>query len=430
MIMERTGATSSAGRAMGPAGRSRWTHLRAAPPGVTAAFLTVEALALALIITTMILWPTTVLDLMHLGFLLVLAIGQAELSLGVERVRRTMADTTHINMTSVWTFAGVLLLPPGLAALLAVVVYLHLWFRIWRDMTKRPAYRVVYCTAAAVVACFAGSAVLALFDLPRTWSGATPSMLAWTTAAVAFTATNAAVIAISVHLHTSSRSIAELIGGWNENALELATICLGGLTAVAILAEPWLALFVLLPTIVLHRSVLVQQLEIVANSDPKTGLLNAAGWRDRCESVLSRAARTGTEAAVLMIDLDHFKRVNDLFGHVAGDEVLKQVAITIETHVRDYDVVGRFGGEEFVVLLPSATRDEALMIAERVRYAVTQLQVVIDDDAPLIDGLSTSIGVATFPENPAHRLIETADAACYAAKREGRNRVSIQLGHT
>jgi diguanylate cyclase (GGDEF)-like protein len=133
--------------------------------------------------------------------------------------------------------------------------------------------------------------------------------------------------------------------------------------------------------------------------------------------------------AVLMIDLDHFKRINDTYGHLTGDDVLAAVAVAISGAVRQGDTVGRFGGEEFVVLLPGIGRADVLGIAERVRVAVGELNVVISTGGGTIrvGGLSVSIGVARFPDaGPAlDDVLRSADAALYRAKDAGRNRVAV-----
>jgi diguanylate cyclase (GGDEF)-like protein len=130
-----------------------------------------------------------------------------------------------------------------------------------------------------------------------------------------------------------------------------------------------------------------------------------------------------------MVDLDHFKRVNDTYGHLAGDEVLKAVAGTMRRSVRDYDTVGRFGGEEFVVLLPGLRNRDVLATAERIRRAISQLRVPLPDSDIVLSTLSASIGVAVYPDaaSGVDELVHAADAALYRAKRAGRNRVVSSL---
>jgi diguanylate cyclase (GGDEF)-like protein len=174
----------------------------------------------------------------------------------------------------------------------------------------------------------------------------------------------------------------------------------------------------------LHRNVLLKQLEEAATKDEKLGIYNFIGWQAIAQRELERAQRTrDTTLGVLMVDLDHFKKVNDVYGHLAGDAVLKAVAATISGQIRGYDSVGRFGGEEFVVLLPGVSEREAVTAAERIRIAVTTVEVTEESD--LISGLSVSIGVALYPGagTAIEKLISAADAALYRAKNGGRNQV-------
>lgn len=157
-----------------------------------------------------------------------------------------------------------------------------------------------------------------------------------------------------------------------------------------------------------------------ASVDPLTGLLNRRGFGEATARMIEREAKAGRPVTVLIFDIDHFKSVNDRFGHAAGDDVLKVFANVVGNSLRITDLVGRVGGEEFAALLPCAM-DEAVLAAERVREAFEASGVAIDD-APL--ETTVSIGVAG---GPAHTELEvlmaSADTALYQAKRGGRNRV-------
>ncbi|WSE35427.1 GGDEF domain-containing protein [Amycolatopsis rhabdoformis] len=361
--------------------------------------------------------------------LVVLGIAQAEMSRRIERLRRWMSGQTHINVTSVWYLAGAFLLPPAWVALLALVLYLHLWLRVWRSVRTRPAHRFLASTAWAMLSCFAASAVLTIDHLNdatlNTWHG----VLALIAAAAVFEVVNMALVAAGIYLYTGSRLAADLVGTWEDNAFEIATLCLGGLAALALVAQPVLVVFVVAPLLLLHRYLLLkQQLQVAAVTDEKTGLLNTAGWHDLATREFTRARRRGpgSEFAVLMIDLDHFKRINDTYGHLTGDEVLAAVAVAIEDAVRQSDTVGRFGGEEFVVLLPATGGTPVLAIAERVRVAVGELTVKVGGTVQ-VGGLSVSVGVAGYPEagDTLDQVLRSADAALYRAKDAGRNRVAV-----
>ncbi|GAA4419591.1 GGDEF domain-containing protein [Acidovorax lacteus] len=161
-------------------------------------------------------------------------------------------------------------------------------------------------------------------------------------------------------------------------------------------------------------------MEALATRDPLTGLLNRREWVRLTEQALLRAQRQGAPLSLLMVDLDHFKAVNDVHGHSAGDDVLRLVASTMADTVRQTDCLARFGGEEFVLLLPDTPATSALLLAERVRVRLAEAP-------PAVPGVhvTASIGVATWSpgQEPAlQRLLQQADEAMYEAKRQGRNR--------
>ena len=156
--------------------------------------------------------------------------------------------------------------------------------------------------------------------------------------------------------------------------------------------------------------------------DAKTGLLTAAAFSQRTAHELSRAARDQTTIAVLMIDVDNFKRVNDRYGHLVGDAVLGDIARNLAAALRAYDVLARFGGDEFVALLPNTTPPDALAVARRL--GTSGLTDRLEDE------ITISIGIATSPgsSSTTTQLLEAADQALYTAQRAGRNQVRIAAG--
>ena len=206
-----------------------------------------------------------------------------------------------------------------------------------------------------------------------------------------------------------------------------AGLCAGVLVTIACTLS-WAMLVVALPPVILlQRSLLHQQLRAAAQSDPKTGLLNAVAWQREAEQRIRRARRTGGAAAILLVDIDHFKRVNDTYGHLAGDELLAATASTLGQHVRACDVLGRFGGEEFVAVLPGAGQQEACRIAERLRGRVRDIAVAARGATAPNDTVTVtvSIGVAALglDGEDLFELLAAADAALYRAKKSGRDRV-------
>jgi diguanylate cyclase (GGDEF)-like protein len=157
-----------------------------------------------------------------------------------------------------------------------------------------------------------------------------------------------------------------------------------------------------------------------ASVDPLTGLFNRRGFAEACTRVIEREAKAGRPATVMIFDIDHFKSINDRFGHPAGDEILKLFATVVQNNLRITDLSGRIGGEEFAALLPCAL-EEGLIVAERVRE-VFQASGIVSDDGPV--DTTVSIGVAGGPAGTELEvLLAAADTALYQAKRGGRNRV-------
>ena len=172
-----------------------------------------------------------------------------------------------------------------------------------------------------------------------------------------------------------------------------------------------------------------RKLEELASRDGLTGVLNRRALDERLVEAFSYFARRGAPLSLAMVDLDHFKQINDNYGHQAGDDVLQEAARRVNSVVREYDTVGRYGGEEFLVLLPDTPVEEATTIAERIRSILADSPISTRDGEQI--SATTSIGLATA--DPAFRggmkdVIESADAALYRAKRSGRNRVEHGVG--
>ncbi len=161
-------------------------------------------------------------------------------------------------------------------------------------------------------------------------------------------------------------------------------------------------------------------------TDALTGVFNRRHLFSRLELEVARAQRFGSPLSVAMVDIDHFKRLNDTHGHPAGDEVLKLVASLLQGAVRKVDTVARYGGEEFMVLLPRSERDEAFEVAEELRLLIAQTAFPHADQQPG-GRITVSIGVASFQRDgeSIEALVDAVDAALYASKRGGRNKVSL-----
>lgn len=168
-----------------------------------------------------------------------------------------------------------------------------------------------------------------------------------------------------------------------------------------------------------------QESELLACTDYLTGLLNRRAFMDRFEAEVSRAKRERTPLGLILADIDHFKRTNDTYGHQMGDVVLQKFAECISRLSRSYDFIGRYGGEEFIICLPGASREQLSSIAERMRKVVYDQLVPLSDNSEFVT-ITASFGVASLEggvEESVDSLIKKADEALYRAKAEGRNRV-------
>jgi diguanylate cyclase (GGDEF)-like protein len=167
-----------------------------------------------------------------------------------------------------------------------------------------------------------------------------------------------------------------------------------------------------------------KRIEHMAENDALTGLRNRHYLQKVLPALLANAASTKDHLSVIMLDVDHFKHYNDTNGHPEGDKVLVQLAEILNRSTRQYDVCSRYGGEEFLIVLPTANRERARSIAERIRGAVEQAAFPHGERQPL-GRVTASFGVATFPDHGSgsSELIERADQALYLSKQRGRNRI-------
>jgi diguanylate cyclase (GGDEF)-like protein len=403
-------------------------RLRRLPPAARGYLIGVEAAAVVATVVLAIRYPVTSRAAVLFAIIVALGVLAAEATKRVEGMRRRFSDTPHVNMSSVWTLSAALVTTPALAATTTVLLYLHLWHRSWRQVTGMHPFRVVFSVCPVVLSCHA--AFLVEVALP----GALPPdssrpavLLTLVLVIVVYWCVNSGLVGLAISLLRGDRSLGRLLGSWSENSLEYATLSVGALTALLLSWYAWSVVLVMLPLFVLHRSVLVRQLEHAATTDDKTGLLNVGTWRALADAELERGTRHDQQLAVLMVDLDFFKGVNDRYGHLAGDQALRAVAETMRGVVRGSDLVGRFGGEEFVILVSGVDSAATVEIGNRICERVRGLRV----EDPITGGsypdlrLTVSVGVATFPDagRDLDELLMKADAALFAAKDAGRDRV-------
>jgi len=254
-------------------------------------------------------------------------------------------------------------------------------------------------------------------------------LLAAAAAGLAQWVVNQSLIMTAVKLAEPATRIRDAVFGRESLHNDATELCAALLVAVGLTIND-LTLIIALPLVtLLQRSFRHTQLLNEARADAKTGLLNAATWEREAAAEVVRAVRTGSPLAVALLDLDRFKQINDTYGHLLGDDVLRQIAATITQILRDYDLAGRFGGEEFVMLLPQTRAVDAFRIAERVRSHISHLPIYANgasgsERVPV----TVSIGVAALDAGSRRELTEllaAADAALYRAKASGRDQVQM-----
>ncbi|RSD17185.1 GGDEF domain-containing protein [Amycolatopsis eburnea] len=391
----------------------RWALWRLPRRGQVLYLVTVDVLAVAAVALAAVRFPPLPGLLGPFALLLGGMLVSAELARPVERHREDTLLGPGVDTP--WVFAGVLVLRPGFAVALIALSALHQWFRVRR----RPVYRQVFGAAATALAGLVAGAFLTatgVRPLGEVLDSRTVLLLA--VAGVVFLAVNAALVTAA----DGPRRPREAAPG---HAFDAAMTAFGLPLAWAVVAAPLLVPVLAGATVVLHRGGLGRGRRDHVTLDPGTGVLTAASWRGAAEAQLDRLGGHGAGPAVLLLDLDHFRRLNDRYGPRVGDAVLRAVADTLRDEVRAADLVGRSGGEEFAVLLAGTGRFDAMAIAERIRLRIASTLVALkaSGDGPQFVGVTASIGVAACPaDGELADVLLAAEAALLRAKAAGRNR--------
>jgi diguanylate cyclase (GGDEF)-like protein len=333
---------------------------------------------------------------------------------------RTARNRPHKGL-SAWPFAAAMLLPAVYAALLVPPVYA--WARL-RGM-RIPLWKWGLSGGAVTLAALAADVThtrLGGSAAPLVGSGRGLAVVA--AAAAVFLAVESAVVGAVVTLNVGPEDepMRRLMRRPAFYLTESAVLATGTVTAVLLRFSPWFLLAALPVYALSQRAVLHAPLQEEARTDAKTGVSAYRHWRMLAERELARTHHGGSPVAVLLADLDHFKQVNDRYGHLAGDRALRAAADALCGELRDRDLVGRFGGEEFCLVLPRVDEVTAPAVAERLRGRVGAVRVVPDR-------LSVSIGGCVVPTGTdlgLHEVLALADRALYDAKAAGRNQVRIE----
>ena len=339
------------------------------------------------------------------------------------------------DVYAVWELPVALLFPPVYVLLVPIF---RLGLVQWR-IRRIPLHRRVF--SATVVGLSYGGASLAFHGLthtgfesvPAPGSHATVWIVAVAAAAVVQWAVNTFLMMPAFKGADPAIRVRDLLLARETVQNDVAELCVAVLVTFGIATSPLTIVFALPFVTLLQRSLRHSQLLNASRIDSKTGLLNAGTWEREAASEVARAVRTRTPLALMLIDLDHFKAVNDAHGHLAGDKALRAISRTFKIFLRDYDLAGRFGGEEFALLLPHTGAADAQRIAERMRAHIAEMPIAAGDD-PVAEPIrvKVSIGVAalgtTWDRTTGSQiadLLAAADTALYRAKGGGRDRVCM-----
>jgi diguanylate cyclase (GGDEF)-like protein len=396
------------------------------PRWLTVFVLTVVAVDAAAIGVAASFTTITAHDLLLFGLLLGCT------ALAVELSRKAGEQGGMIkDVQGVWELPVAILLPP-LYALIAPIVRIAL---MQSRVRRAPPYRRVFSCASiglsygAASVTFHGLSRLFPAYPDRTLIHATVWTLLVMLAVLVKSVLNKAMIMTAVKATDPGATIRNEVFGREPLYNDVAEICISLLVTYGVASNPLLAPAALPVVTLLQRSQRHVQLVNDSRADSKTGLLNAATWEREATAEVARAVRTRTSLAVAILDIDRFKVINDTYGHLVGDQVLKEIARALDSFLRDYDRAGRFGGEEFSLLLPQTRAVDAFRIADRVRANIAGLSIIV----PGATGgervhVTVSIGVSALDSGSKReysQLMAAADAALYRAKSGGRDQVQM-----
>jgi diguanylate cyclase (GGDEF)-like protein len=324
-------------------------------------------------------------------------------------------QTFHTGLA--FSVAAALLLPPELVVVVCVGQHVPEWLR-----QRYPWFIQSFNIANVVLAGLAAWSVRAAFahhGVDVTASATTAAVVAASAAAVTFVLVNHALLARMLRLargHDLSASGLFTLDGLIQDGVVAAV----GVGVAFILLHSWaLAVVVALPLVLIQRALALPTLREQALTDHKTGLLNSRGIDQPARNEFARAKRLGRPLSVLLCDIDDLREINNRHGHLEGDAALAAVAAAFRSELRAYDLCARFGGDEFLVVLPETDEEEAVTVARRIQEWLAE-QPLPTKDGMLAVGVSIGVGSMHEGEPEIGTMLARADAAMYAEKHAGR----------
>ena len=325
------------------------------------------------------------------------------------------------HATPALLLAAVLLLDPLLLVPLVVLAMLPEWLR-YRYPWYIQAFNIATYLLNALAAWAVFHAIAGDDALAASWRSAAATALA----AATFTVLNHALVALVLRVARGIGLKDSGILAWDSMATDATLLCVGAGMAAMWVVNPLLVVLAIAPLFLFYRALFVPQLQEEAHYDAKTGLLTPRRSLEVLNEEIARLEKSPRPAAVIMADLDLLRNINNSLGHLAGDEVLRAVADILRRSLPGEHIIGRFGGEEFILVLRGKDAAGGLAAAEKVRAAVEATSIPVTDSPDPVS-VTISLGVAAFPDpcpDP-QRLLYHADMAVYRSKLSGRNRVTL-----
>lgn len=365
------------------------------------------------------------------GLIFAALLGCGAVAVEATRTVKEPQGTAVRDLQSIWYLAIAIVLGPFYAFVAPVPLTVYKIFRTQPVVL----YRRIFSNATISLAY--GCASLLFHSIPDSVAGMHPGTgnhaLTWTVS-VAVSGVlgwiiNHGMLVVAIRLSDPEARVRELIGSRESITSDSIELSLAVSVALVVAINPWL-MALALPSVVMQRRYLMRvQLVAHARIDGNTGLLNATTWQREATAELLRALRSSAPLALAMIDIDHFEDVSDVAGKLVHDQLLRDVATMLKDQLPDHNLIGRFGSDEFVILLPSTGGDEAKRISERLRDRIAGEPIAIESgsQAGYVFRLTVSIGVAVLNQSrrALTELIGAADSALVQAKSTGWNKVFV-----
>ena len=398
--------------------------------------LTMIGVGLVITAASLLLWKWSGAQLSAAALLWLIASISQILGVRYKAQIKDTKGTTWYSPHLIFLFAASLALP--LPYFVLVVILTHLVDWVYERRFKNSAFLADWYIQPfnMAVHIIGGTVASGLYSLSSVASGAglgfdVYSIVAGVAALLLYLLCNHSMVGLALVAARGLTWKQTGVFGLENVMSDLVLLAFGYSTSLLVSHNPLLAIPSGAMSLFIQRALMVPNLKKEAMFDAKTGLLNSREFNEQLAAEFNRARRFGRPMAIIFADLDMFREVNNHYGHLAGDDVLHGIADILRGNSRDYDLVGRFGGEEFVLAMPETLSAEAMGIAERIRQVVETKGITAHGVAEPIH-VTVSMGVAQYPRDGTSLddLIHAADGAVYHAKAQGRNRVvSVMDAH-